>query len=349
MLGATVLAGEDLVMHPDSALVIEGTRIAHIGPASDIQVPTSGDVVDARGLTLIPGFVDAHVHIGFHPPARVVAGGVTTVRDLGWPRDEISDLVDESSRPGFTGPSIVSVGPILTAPGGYPTHAAWAPPGTGLEVRGADAAARAVDSLVEWGAVAIKIALNPPVGPVLDDETLATIVEAAHARDLEVTAHVYGLEQLRRALDAGVDELAHMLLGPDVIPDATIAAMVERGMAVVPTLSIRFGRDLARAIDNLARFRAAGGTVVYGTDLGNDGPVPGIDPREIDAMARAGMTPLSIVAAATTVARRRLRLDAGVLAEGAPGDVVALGGTPLEDARDLTDVRMVWRWGRRVR
>lgn len=347
--GGTVLVGDDLVAHADHALVIEGTRITRIAPASDIEASSSDDVVDARGLTLVPGFVDAHVHIGFHPPARVVAGGVTTVRDLGWPRDEIRSLVAESSRPGFTGPSILAVGPILTAPGGYPTRAAWAPPGTGLEVRGGDAAARAVDSLAEWGAVAIKIALNPPVGPVLDDETLGGIVETAHAHGLEVTAHVHGLDELRRALEAGVDELAHMLLGRDMIPDATIGAMVESRMAVVPTLSIRFGRDLARAVDNLARFRSAGGTVVYGTDLGNEGPVPGIDPREVSAMARAGMTPLSIIAAATTVARHRLRLDAGALAAGAPADVVALGGAPLEDARDLTDVRMVWRSGRRVR
>jgi imidazolonepropionase-like amidohydrolase len=184
---------------------------------------------------------------------------------------------------------------------------------------------------------------------VFDASTLAAITERAHAHGLKVTAHVHGLAQLHAALDAGVDELAHMLLGAEKIPDGTIARMVAAGMTVVPTLSIRFGLDRRRAIDNLRRFVEAGGNVVYGTDLGNAGPGPGIDAREVRAMAAAGMSPRAIIRSATVAAADHLGLDAGVLEDGRPADIVAVGGNPLARPRDLTNVRMVWRRGRRAR
>lgn len=344
--GATVLAGEDLQALPDADVVIDGPLIAEVTAA---HASSAANVVDATGLTLVPGFVDAHVHIAFASPADVVRAGVTTVRDLGWPPNVVGPLVAASRSPDFEGPAIHSVGPILTAPGGYPTRAGWAAPGTGLEVAGPAEASDAVDALASNGAAAIKIALNPPVGPVFDDVTLGTVCERAHQHGLQVTAHVFGLDQLERALEAGVDELAHWLLGPDDVPKDTIDRMVGAGMAVVPTLSCRSGADLRSAIASFARFVDAGGVVVYGTDLGNEGPRPGIDPLEVAAMAESGMSPRAIVASATTVARRRLGLEAGIISEGAPADVVALGGRPLDNAGDLTDVRMVWRAGRRVR
>lgn len=347
--GATALVGDDLVAMVDRTIVLANGAVARIGGPGDVDVPAGATTVDARGLTIVPGFVDAHVHIGFHSPQQVLRGGVTTARDLGWPPRMIWPLVAQSADVTSGGPAIVAVGPILTAPGGYPTRAGWAPEGTGLEVSDPASARDAVDRVIEDGATSIKIALNPPVGPVFDPPTLQAITDHSHERDLKVTAHVHGLDQLHVALDAHVDELAHMLLGPEKIPDGTIARMVAQGMAVVPTLSIRFGLDRRRAIDNLHRFVDAGGTVVYGTDLGNTGPSPGIDRREVTAMAKAGLSPRAIIASATTIAAGWLGLDGvGVLGEGRPADLVALGGRPLENARDLTDVRMVWRGGRRA-
>lgn len=297
-------------------------------------------------MTLIPGFIDAHVHIGFYDPAVVLAGGVTTVRDLGWPPGDIARLVQASQVDGFDGPAIIAAGPMLTAPGGYPTTAAWAPPHTGLEVTGAHEARRMVDSVADQGFSIVKIALNPPVGPVLDAPTLTAIVDASHARGLRVTGHVYGLEQLHKALDAGVDELAHMLMSDEAIPRRTILRMVEAGMAVVPTLSVFSGASLRTAIANLYAFLGAGGTAIYGTDLGNEGPRPGIDATEIKAMGNAGMTPLDIIRSATVESARYLSLErTGMLAPGMDADLVLVEGDPLEDPAALTQVRAVWRRG----
>ncbi|MFN2586649.1 MAG: amidohydrolase family protein [Actinomycetota bacterium] len=342
---ATVLFGRPPAVVERASLVLHGNLVAGIG----IPPPRAAESLDGSGLLLVPGFVDAHVHIAFADPGEVVRGGVTTVRDLGWPQTEIFELARRSRAAALDGPEILCVGPILTAPGGYPTRAAWAPPGTGHEVRGPEEAAAVVDSLSGAGAAAIKVALDPPAGPVFDHATLAAVVSAAHGRGLKVTAHVYGIDELRKAIACGVDELAHMLMSEEELSGDLVAAMVSAGMAVVPTLSIRFGRDREIAIANLARFRAARGTVVYGTDLGNEGPRPGIDPSEVAAMTAAGFTATEVVGAATTVAAEHLGLPSkGALAEGMDADVVAVPVDALADPVKLCDVRMVWRAGRRV-
>lgn len=344
--GGTALVGPSLDPLEDAVLIIEGGVIVEVGPSSRVAIPEDAEVVDASGMTLVPGFVDAHVHIGFADPDEVLAGGVTTVRDLAWPPESIWPLAERSKDPGFDGPLIVAAGQMLTTEGGYPTRAGWAPEGTGLVVDGPGEAAAAVDAQADAGANVIKVGLNTLAGPTLDLETLSAIVDRAGERGLAVTGHVDNVEQLEKALDAGMTELAHMLPGGEEIPDRVIERMVDAGMTVVPTLSILDGPELQAAIDNLARFLAAGGRVVYGTDLGNAGPQPGIDPTEIGAMTAAGMSPQEIVASATVEAARLLGLDdIGILAEGMAADLVALGGVPLADPRELTNVQMVWRRG----
>lgn len=343
---AAVLWGPDLRLVERTTLVLDRGRIAG---TDEGHAPPGTTVVDAAGLLLIPGFIDAHVHIGFADPAQVLRRGVTTVRDLGWPPRDVFPLARASAEPGFNGPLVLAAGPILTAPGGYPTRAAWAPPGTGREVADPGAARAAVREVVAAGAAAVKFSLNPPVGPVLDDATLRAVVATAHASGLVATGHVHGVAELRKALACGADELAHMLMGEEEIPGGVIRAMAGAGMTVVPTLSIRFGRDRDIAVANLARFRAAGGRVVYGTDLGNEGPAPGIDRTEVRAMAEAGYPADGIVRAATVAAAQHLGLSSkGVLAPGFDADVVAVPLDALADAGALSDVRMVWREGRRA-
>ena len=347
--GGTVLMGPELRPVRDGVVVIEDGTITGIGDAGDVSIPADARRIDARGLTLLPGFIDAHVHIGFYPPEEVVAGGVTTVRDLAWPPELIFPLVESSASDDYEGPTILAAGPMITVPGGYPETAGWTPPGTGAPVTSVEEARAAVAAAHDRGATVIKVALNPPAGPTLPLELLREIVAAAHERDLKVTAHIYGLAELRKAIAAGVDELAHMLMSPEAIPDDVLQQMVEQDMAIVPTLSVRYGLDRRGAIDNLRRFIAAGGRVIYGTDLGNAGPAPGIDRKETKAMAKAGMSALDIVRSATVDSAAWIGLDGvGVLEAGAAADVVGVRGE-LTDARALTGVELVLRRGRVMR
>lgn len=347
--GGTALVGPDLEPIDDAVIVIEQGRIKDIGASESITVRDGAEVVDATGLTLIPGFIDAHVHIAFADPHTVVANGLTTVRDLAWTPSQIWPLVRASQSDRFDGPRLLAAGQMLTVEGGYPTHSGWAPPGA-ARIVGRDDAKDAVAEQVESGATVIKVALNAEAGPTLPERVVREIVAEAHTHGLRVSAHVTGLHQLRKALDSGVDELAHMLMSEERVPSRMIDEMVEKRMTVVPTLSVRFGSDQEIAIDNVRRFIHAGGRVIYGTDLGNAGPRPGIDEREIDAMVRCRMDGRSIIASATVDAARYLGLDGtGVLAPGMEADIVAVSGDPLQSPAALTDVHMVWRNGRRIR
>jgi len=325
----------------DVLVVARGVRVEYAGPRNEFTGEYEPeDVVRVEGF-LMPGVVDRHVHIGLVDAGAVVRGGVTAVRDLGWNPERIWALAEESEGP-FDGPLIRGVGPIITCPGGYPSRAAWAPPGTAMEVRGADEAAAACRSVLgRSGVGAVKIALNTDAGPTLTDDELVAICDAAAEAGAQVTAHVQGAEQTARAVGAGVGELAHTPW-TERLPDDLLAAMAGR-VRIVSTLDIHGGgketSELHTALDNLSRFLAAGGAVAYGTDLGNGSIPPGIDVGEIWHLRRAGMTPEQLL---ETVTFRPL-------AKGELADVVVLSGNPLEDLNAYGSVKLVLRAGRRVR
>ncbi|HEX2267845.1 MAG TPA: amidohydrolase family protein [Actinomycetota bacterium] len=325
-------------LQEDVAVVIEERRVKFAGPSRD--APEDDEELAFDGFVM-PGVVDRHVHIGLSDPEAVVTGGVTAVRDLGWPPEVIFPLSEASEGAAFNGPLIRCTGPMITCRGGYPTRSGWAPPGTGWEVRGAEEAASTARNLLARGAAVLKVALNADAGPTLTDDELRAVCEVAHEAGTIVTAHAQGRGQVERALHAGVDEFAHCpwseRLGDDVI-----AALAEK-MRIVSTLDIHsYGRDtpeLEVALDNISRFLRAGGRVAYGTDLGN-GPIPpGIHAREAEHLHRAGLSPEQVLEAMTF----------RPLAEGEPGDLIGLGGNPLEDMNALSDVRLVVRAGRRLR
>lgn len=353
MTGALVLTGERLTPVPDAVVVFDD-RIRAVGPAADVTVPDGATVLHRPGHCLLPGVIDAHVHTRLHPPRRMLAGGLTTVRDLGWQPDVILADARRSRRDGVDGPTILAAGPILTAPDGYPVHAHWH--GASITALPLASAAHAVE-IVEWlvaeGASVIKVALDQRRGPTSTPDVVAAVVETAHRLDRRVTAHIAGVPELEKALDAGVDELAHMLMSPDPIPDPLLDRMVAAGVGVVTTLMFREPHDYDVAVANTRRFHEKGGTVIYGTDIGNSGatphrtgPVPGIEPREFIALLDAGLTASEALRAATADAARWLGLDhVGVLAPGKDADLVLVRGDPLADIKQIGNVQQVWRRG----
>jgi imidazolonepropionase-like amidohydrolase len=320
---------------PDVQIDLDGGVIASVGRVH--PVPDDVQVVAAEGIVM-PSAADRHVHIELADPAAVLAGGVTAVRDLGWPADRIFPLADLSELPTFEGPLIRGAGPMLTVRDGYPTRDAWAPPGTGREIVGPDDAIAVVKELAGSGATAIKVSLNTEAGPVVSDAELAAICDTAHDVELPVTVHAQGADQVERALGAGVDELAHTPW-THRLSDGVIARCAA-SLRIVSTLDIlSFGRDtpeLGIAVDNLRRFHDAGGTVIYGTDLGN-GPIPpGIHLRELRLLLDAGLTHDEILRALTRAP----------IGPGAPADLIVVERDPLTDLRAFERITMVVRAGR---
>ena len=330
---AAWLGGEAPV--DDVAVVIEGPRILWTGPAA--SVPEADEELIGDWF-LIPGVVDHHVHIGLSDPRAVLRGGVTACRDLGWPPEEIFPLVDISQATDFEGPAIVAAGPMITAPGGYPSRAGWCPEGGWIEVASAEEASAAVNRLAAEDPAVVKVALNSEAGAVLSDAALVAVCETAHVRGLAVTAHAQGPGQAERAIGAGVDELAHTPW-TERLQDETVAALARR-TGIVSTLDIHsYGRrtpELEAAIDNLRRFAEVGGRVRYGTDLGNGAIPPGIDPREVGLLASAGLPPAAILRAMTLSGLR----------PGSDADVVGLGGDPFERSSAFERIELVVRGGR---
>ena len=317
-------------------MVVDGGRVRSVGVAG--ATPTDR-TLEVDGF-LMPGVVDRHVHVGLSDPVAILQGGVTAARDLGWPAERIFPVADASELPTFTGPLIRAVGPMLTAPGGYPTRASWAPPGTGRELASADEAEAVVGDLAARGAVAIKVALNADAGPVLGDAELAAIVAAASLHGLPVTAHCQGIGQVGRAAGAGVAELAHTPWS-ERLTDALVGALAAT-TRIVSTLDIQsYGRDtpeIRTALDNLRRFHAAGGRIAYGTDLGNGPIAPGIHLTEVFLLRDVGVTPDELLAA----------MVLGPLEPGVPADLLALGSDPREDLTAFEDIVAVFRSGRLV-
>jgi imidazolonepropionase-like amidohydrolase len=325
-----------LVRH--AAVIAEGGIITFAGPSAGS--PLADERLEVDGF-LMPAIADRHVHVRLADPGAVLLGGVAAVRDLAWPADDIFALANASELPSFNGPLIRAAGPMLTGRGGYPTKERWAPPGTGLELEGPEQTARAVNELARRGAGVIKVSLNAEVGPTPSDAELAAVVESAHGRGLPVAAHVQGPGQAERAVGAGLDEFAHAPWTERLSEQLLEAAA--RTMRVVSTLDIlSFGDvtpELRTACDNLVRFRAAGGQVVYGTDLGNGAIPPGIDVREALLLHEAvRMSPEEVLTAMTAT-----RLE-----PGAPADLIALGRDPLEEVDALRDLKLVVRAGRVV-
>ena len=181
--------------------------------------------------------------------------------------------------------------------------------------------------------------------PTLSAEEAAAIVDTAHGRGSRVSAHVTASQDLWRALNAGVDDVAHMVTNP--LTDQLVDKMLEDDVYWVPTLELwnRVGYGEQRAIANLRKFVEAGGQVALGTDYAgyNAEFDLGMPMTEIELMGEAGMTPAQIIVAATNNAAHVCHLDheLGTLEAGKIADVLVVDGDPLENIHALTDVRMV--------
>jgi hypothetical protein len=222
------------------------------------------------------------------------AGGAGWMENVA-PDDSAAALSTQAGSRRTRDVTIGYAGAFLTARGGYPSDRAWAPAGSVREVTDAADAAAAVSSLAAAGASCIKAVLHSEAGPVLDDDTFSAIVEAAASRDLPVVAHAEGAGQAQRAVRLGADLLAHAPF-TERLRDDEIAAQAA-SVQWISTLAVHDDEHRGIAIDNVRRFAAAGGVVLYGTDMGN-GPGP-VDLRadELDALREAGIDGIRLLQA----------------------------------------------------
>lgn len=231
-------------------VVISQGKIAAVGAASTVTVPAGAQEIAGDGRTLLPGLMDAHVHLPQFGAAaalqQTLAFGVTTAVVMATNQPGMAQVKAIEASDALDVAAILTAGVLATAPGGHPSQmegGAGARVIPTLTVPGeADAF---VAARVAEGSDFIKIIYDDTSDaygrtlPTLDEATVAALVTAAHARGRMAVAHIGNERFARGAIAAGVDGLAHLFVGPTVSLDFGQFA-ASRGVFVIPTMSVLY-------------------------------------------------------------------------------------------------------------
>ena len=384
IVGATLIDGRGGAPLLDAVVVIRGEKIVAVGKRASVSIPAGAEVVDAKGLTLVPGLIDSHFHIdGDDPlPALYLTHGITSVRDPGqW--TEAYDVARKGPAPV---PRLFLCGPHLDSPpAAYPTDS--------FIVRDAEETRIAVNRFADEGASAIKVYFRLPLA------LIRVATETAHARGLPVTSHLE-IVDATDAIRAGVDGVEHatsfgtsLLALRDaekyrqaVLADnnarregryqvwsaidlnspraaAVFKLIVERGTVVSPTLAV-FERQPGdkdttemhvRAFKQMEAFVGhafrAGAHVV----VGSHSDVPHAKrgwayQRELELLVESGLTPMQAIVAGTLENAKFFHASdrLGSIESGKLADLVLVEGDPLKNISDMRYVKRVMLNGKWV-
>ncbi|MDO9169074.1 MAG: amidohydrolase family protein [Methylobacter sp.] len=358
----------DSIRTNTSVLVTDGF-VTRVGTREAFKSSTA-TVIDLGDATLLPGFIELHAHLGYqHIPTDIVLKhGITTIRDVGGPLHKPYGG-DGSLR-------VLTSGPIITAPDGYPI------PGMGTEniaiaVNTEQQARETVRSLIDGGAVVIKVALEPggeagapwasghhhsadaghenphskvvrvnKTWPLLSEDIVRAIVDEAHKQGRKVTAHIGEAKGARIAVDAGIDEWAHVPC--DIIPDALLKKAVAQNVTIVTTLDTL--SKCPGVVHNARVLAALGGEFLYGAEIAHPDIPWGIDAQELIIMMQmTNMQPIEVLRSATSKSGQYLNIPLlGTLQAGAPADMIAVKGDPTQALKLLEYPDLVMSGGKIV-
>lgn len=343
------------------SVLIRNGQVAQIAPRESFNANNNDNVkiIDLGDATVLPGFIELHAHLSYQnvPENTVLKHGITTIRDLGGP----------AHKPyGGTGSlRVLTSGPIITAPHGYPIVKLGATD-IAVAVSTPEEARQTVRNLIEAGAVVIKIALEPggevgapwsshhghthhdqpdkahehahrqpahkashakPKWPVLSEETVKAIVDEAHKNNRKVSAHVAEVTGVEIAINAGIDEWAHIPCDP--IPEPLLRQAVAQNVTIVSTIDTL--SQCTGVVPNAATWTALGGEFLYGAEIAHPDIPWGIDAQELMyLMQMARMELVDVLRAATSKAGQHLGMPLlGTLQPGAPADIIAIKGNPV--------------------
>ena len=266
---ARLIDGTGAAAVEDAAVLVRGNQIAAVGKQGTMEVPPDARVIDLGDATLLPGFIDAHVHLtseidenfdravkdlpamealyGAANARKTLMAGFTTVRNVGsssFTDVALNRAVEEGV---IVGPRIIAAGHSLGITGGHCDVTGYAPgvrelgPEHGV-VDGPWEAVEAVRYQIKHGAQVIKICATAGVlsfeGPVgaqqFSEEEMRAIVEEAGRHGVKVAAHAHGTEGIKAAVRAGVHSIEH----GSILDDEAITMMKERGTYLVPTVAL---------------------------------------------------------------------------------------------------------------
>lgn len=375
IIGATLIDGQGGDPIENSSVIIEGDRILSVGKRGEVQIPEHAELVEAEGLFLLPGLIDAHFHLdrSVQLPNLFLQHGITSLRDPGaW-----IEAYDGERKGGYVLPRLFLTGPHFDmSPPAYPHDA--------FIVRDEEEARMQVNKLADQGASAIKIYFRLPLG------LIKAICQEADKRGLIVTGHLETTPAMD-AINAGMDGIEHVTsLGTSLISDreaekyrqavlldnnarrmgryemwnginvesakvdSVIDFLVQNETFLSATLAVYEFRDQQadsvkfNGFKNMVAFigkaRKAGVAVV----VGSHSVVPFADlgwayHREMELLAESGLTNPEIIVAATMDNARFFKVEdnLGSIEVGKLADLVLLSANPLLDIWNMRKVEKV--------
>lgn len=363
-------------------VTMDDGRISGIGRPGEIQPPAGATVIDLQGRTLLPGLIDAHVHLSSlalpqpemqtrdlapdlqaygltFVSRKMLEGGITTARDAGSYGRSLFTLRQAIDLGLCAGPRLVLCGQIVaaTSPGGR----AFA--GMYREADGPDDMRKAVREQIRQGADFIKVMSTGALTVADEDinpaqvtlEELQAVVSEAHRMGFKVASHAEGLDGIRLSVEAGVDTVEHGEMGyraPEVL-----AAMAEKGMILVPTLCVfeavanatghfpRWMLDQARMLGESAHKTVESARRAgVALAMGADAGPHGENARELVRLVEAGLSPMEGIVAATSTSAQAcgIQNEVGTIAPGKAADVLVVDGDPLQDVRLFLQPDRFW-------
>jgi imidazolonepropionase-like amidohydrolase len=349
-----------------ASIAINDGKIVEVGSNLSAE---SLIVLDGAGLAATAGLWNSHVH--FMDPAletnasgevrdMLLQYGFTSVLDTGSDIAATMELSKAIERGQMAGPRIYMANGSFVYTDGTPVYL----PGIALpEIDDPSQADEMVADVMDSGALGIKIFAGSFMSPTetihLPPEIIRAVADATHARGGFVVSHPNDQTGLISSVQNGVDVLAHTTPRAKPLGDSFIATMKTNNVALIPTLKL-WSYELRRgdapekvvqmvqglAVDQLADYYAAGGEILFGTDVGY---MRDFDTRdEFLLMTEAGMDFDGILASLTTNPARRFATESGRLEVGTTADIVVYSSDPSEDTAAFSQVQYTIREGRLV-
>jgi len=379
LVGGTVYTSAQEPPLPDGVVLVSDGKIVAAG-ARSVAVPYGFEILDCPGSTIVAGLWNSHVHFferkwstatEIPPPelARQLQDtflryGFTGVFDLSSAWENTQSLRKRVESEEVAGPRIRSTGEGLVSPGAMPSETVMrmmgVMPTPMPEVADISQAVDAAKALLDKGADAIKLFVQGAASgaPAFSVNIISAVADEAHRAGKLVFAHPATGDDVLTALRGGVDVIAHTTPHSGPWTDAIMQAVRERRTALTPTLTLwkYFGRHdrlsaqekiADVALGQLRSWIEAGGTVLFGTDLGAVDPDPS---AEYHLMNAAGLGFAQILASLTSTPAEFFgdgdRL--GRIAPGYEADLAVLRGDPAVDIGALSNVRLTLRDGHTI-